>query len=802
MRYTIDELLRLMRAKPFTLTWNAIIAYDRTKANKVLLQEYISRFNTASYFPPFSDPIPTVAQEVEWVYNFLVDTPRMSFEISDIKRREVKLHMKVLGGTQLTITTESGRAAAISRVAVYDALQAADFDMNIDLEETGGSVDREGQVVLNLVKGRGPMLYFGPTRNQREKGGAYMLNKIKALRPEITVYVINELKNDAGQFLQIKSFEIRIHAEPGAKVARAANFGEGAVLMFVTMEGENNGLFPATDEDFDFLIPQGDYSSTTMLEQEFVIKRLLAKGLENMAEGSPFDCQYEYESGPSSFIRAVNVTAGSYKGPGVSMPVGDFPNVTIDSFNLPMGGDFKLSMVRLGDDNLLQIDWRGTAPQVSKITPPGGLQQSGSLTAAWDISVHLKFVLVDETGELKLEVVPGGQQNIKMAPGTFVNIPAVANAFSRIVTALEDSLLTALQKTSLEKFIKVVETVDAFRLNNLLFRGDNIVHFTSAHSPGDLAMFGELAPELNLFAVDPLEPVIGHSTTKTFYTDPDDIPGVTWSVEKIEGHTGDAGEINVTTGEYTAPPQSALDGPFIRVRIKASTATHHSYALVTVVALPITINPLVQSCNASTPEGSQKREVAAGALGGGTLTWSTAGSTGSSVVPSIEDGGDHTFIAPPKSADPKVVYTLEEIVVRKGTLRESSWVLVIHKIVSSQASIDRNAGLPANKVKLLLDSGDGPHEGVTWTVLKGGGTVDQATGVYTMGALGTEPFALITGFLKSPVQGWPDANGHIILPLPLIDFPTLVTALDKSEVYFKAAARVGMDEAARIAGLS
>lgn len=48
-----DFFLKEMAAEPKTLRWDVIAAFDRDKTNYLLLQEYISRFNTASIIPPY-----------------------------------------------------------------------------------------------------------------------------------------------------------------------------------------------------------------------------------------------------------------------------------------------------------------------------------------------------------------------------------------------------------------------------------------------------------------------------------------------------------------------------------------------------------------------------------------------------------------------------------------------------------------------------------------------------------------------------------------------------------------------------
>ena len=52
---SLDEMYKWLAVEPRTRGWNAILAYDRTKTNTVLLQEYISRFGTNAYLEPITE---------------------------------------------------------------------------------------------------------------------------------------------------------------------------------------------------------------------------------------------------------------------------------------------------------------------------------------------------------------------------------------------------------------------------------------------------------------------------------------------------------------------------------------------------------------------------------------------------------------------------------------------------------------------------------------------------------------------------------------------------------------------------
>ena len=52
---TVAELVEAMKGKSLTYGWDAVTLYDQRKANELLLQLYIERFDTESgYIEPLS----------------------------------------------------------------------------------------------------------------------------------------------------------------------------------------------------------------------------------------------------------------------------------------------------------------------------------------------------------------------------------------------------------------------------------------------------------------------------------------------------------------------------------------------------------------------------------------------------------------------------------------------------------------------------------------------------------------------------------------------------------------------------
>lgn len=800
MRDSVDNLLSWMRQAPRTIDWNALVAYDRTKTNTVLLQEYIARFSTSSYFPPFNGTVDSTPSELEWIYDFIVDAPRLSFENAVITSSMAKLTMRIMGGAQITIASEAGRSPAVIRVAEYDALQGPKLTMDIDLLIATGAVDSAGKVQLDLGLGKKPLLYYAPTLNQREKGGKFMLGKLQTLGPDIKIFMLNQISVPPGNFLKPWKFELRTHAEPGAKMARAANAGEGAVLLFITMEGEKNGTLPATDEDLKFLIPAGEYSAVVLMGQRFLFSRILAEGLSRMSPNTGITCEL---TGPEQgFAEGIRITKGSCVMPEIRIAqLPSLKDLQVTSFSVPLTAGFEL--IKKQNTDHLQITWSSSTQMGCKVSSIGGPSINGTLGAAWKIEQAFVFELEGLSGELKLVPVLASKfERVKVTPGTYAGEPDIGPHFAEIANALESRLATSFF-SQIEKFTSAVAEIDIFVLNSLLFSGTNIVHFKSGQLPGDLAMFGELAPGLTRFSVTPLEPLIGQGTTLSFRTTPA-MTGLTWKVENVTGSTGSAGNIDAN-GLYTAPVTSDINGLFKRVRVTATKAAYSSSALATVLVRDIQVTPFIQICNASTAgQAPLTRELAAGSLKGGSLNWDIVTTIGSRVVPSTVEEGDHTFQAGVKVD--KTMFSVDEVIATDSAGRKgSSWVLVIHGMPNAKIVEQEDATLPDGQVQLLMDlgegpidPGDGPKYELKWTRLLGGGNVNEATGVYTIDPTSAFRFALITAEIPAPMPIYPTYNAYVILPLPLLDLPTLRTALSTSDRYFKTAREQGIDKAQKI----
>jgi hypothetical protein len=187
--------------------------------------------------------------------------------------------------------------------------------------------------------------------------------------------------------------------------------------------------------------------------------------------------------------------------------------------------------------------------------------------------------------------------------------------------------------------------------------------------------------------------------------------------------------------------------------------------LVTVLLNELSVNPLIQVCDVGATV-----ELAAGSLGGDRLQWSiknpVPGESGE-IRPSDKPGGDHTYHQGPSIKDR--TYVLDEIEVKNTRTNETRSVRVLAYKKPPGAIMNIVSADPAQgKVQLEVII-NGRSKVAEWSLPLGGPGSISRTGMYQAPQTTTERYVLIFGSVEDPEWGLFEC--HLILPLPLVEFP-------------------------------
>jgi len=788
---SVDTLLDWLEVKPRTLGWGAILAYGRSETNKVLMQEYITRFGTGDYMQPITEEIrdTTTPTQKDFLHNYQMDAPRLSFKGASLQKSSAKLTMKEVGGTHLSFTKSVGSQQwSLTRISEKDVLDGPGLKFDIDLVESAGSVTSAGRVELNIAEGTNYRLIDMPSEHLQRVAGERFKTHFRGLPLEQKVFVLNELRFEPNQFLKPSKFLIRTHNKlgSGARLLADEDEGEGAVLVFVAMDGDANGTTPADNADLKYLLPDG-HSATVLLGNEMLMKKIMTEGLRRVSDGDrPFRAEFKVVNGFTEVtgfgdVRRHAIDIYNNTSPEVS----DVRRVYLFSLIIHFSdlvdelypGVASINILsRSGVDGARKVylEWEGNSQQATNAYDFEGNPYYGGLGAEWRCGWVIEFGLDADVGTIYVDISPHEALAFHVSIGTFHDRPKVVKIFPQLKINLEEELKRTMSLVVRSMFDSGME-INAFTLNSLLFRGNDAVKFDSVHFPGDLAVFGHVGPTQTAFSITELEPIIPHTVPFQFHTDPDR-DDLTWSVRNILGETFPKGNIT-NRGLYTPPTNAEMPRSSVRVVVTATDGTHTSSALVGITSRSMAINPLIMIATAG---DSLAHDVSAGASDGGPLVWSDVLDSGAVVRPNPAEGKDHSYVpGPPIAQSPPTVDTI--VVTNPRTqVSETTSVLVLHRAPLLEVAINDAVTLPENQLQLSIMGANGPiNPGAwkeTWEVLLGGGSaqIDAVTGLLELNPAGPDKFVVITVLAPPEREGGAWDDGFIVLPLPLFSVPETI----------------------------
>lgn len=777
---SLASLLAWMKDNTRMLGWGLVVALERKKTNLILLQEYIKRFNESSYLPPIRGDVEIVAgRRMEVIHDYVMDVPVLSFENADLNDSKAMLTMAVAGGSQLTMEKESV-GWKVYKLDDIDPLQGPKLHLDLLLNEVPGNVDVDGRVKLDLSKSDNFRLTFAESQHEQRMGGDFFKDLFNRLSDEERIYTLGKIERGTNELMRPESFELRTQASSAAAARdpKSYEYGDGGILALVKMAGRRGGAFPG--ENFKYLIPSDsgkDYSATVLFDHKPVAIGVMLGVVADFFRLSQAD-GFDYIFSEDGSIVSVKPRSGELVVPAIDEKVVVFVSDMMYEIALKVN-EFAFSVVSPNEfvveasENGVLIRWKSSVRSrcnLSNLSPGYYFPDvSAILDAVVELLVRYEFV-DGEDGALLRQVdysLDGIADLVEMEYDGELN---------RFIT---NYIIAYIKREYLEKVVgdRIFEAFGAVFNTDVLIEPfiDEVINLNfgqaiqrnEIHAPHDIGFFGRINPAQTSFVINPMQPLMKQGGSQQFATVPV-VAGVDWKVENLVEGPGSPGTIS-DSGLYQAPPASAIKGRFTRVRVTATTPDtgYHSSALVKVLLNELTVNPLIQVCDVGATV-----ELAAGSLGGDSLQWSiknpVSGESGE-VRPSVKEGGDHTYHHGPVVANK--TYVLDEIEVKNTRTNETRSVHVLALQKAPMIAVKCSADIAQGKVQLeaVVNGLTPPAE---WSLPLGGpGSISQ-TGLYQVPQAATERYVVIFAQVDGGLIG--KLEGHLILPLPLVEFPQVL----------------------------
>ncbi|MCS4065535.1 hypothetical protein [Pseudomonas putida] len=794
---SLEEYLRKMSEKPWTFGWDALVVFDRYKTNVLLMQEYIDRLGTDTSFPVFEDSEIDVAEGIKHaLLGLTVDKPRLSFEAASIALSKAAVTMRMVGGKQMQLneSIHDGKPVkVVTRLSTLNAVVGPSLIFDSKLATAAGSVGEDGAVVLELFMdengdGQPDIVYRFTgveTEFERLKLGAHLGQLMGKWGPELTRLKLSELRDTEDAVMHPERFGIRTHAAPGAQVRGAQNYGDGAVVLFVAMKDSPNGSYPADDADMLYMLPASldNFSSNLILAQKFMWHKVILPEISKVEWLTKL--KMEDREIPGSLHRQLIATADSlsinlhYE---VPLHVVRVPLLTYNYWGEKPARFYT-------DNNKLKFEYKPDPVRLDCFTgtrdhPADGFQ-GFSFIAEPNLILEVVFdFVIDNEGEkpvVKLVVesqkasfsvgIPRGQLPDGLRQRAYERM----NRFNDMFLGPIEGLVNEVSK--------IGATIDAFRLNNLLFRGDNVVTPENLNLPGDLTVLGQLSPERTDLVIEPVEVVVAGGGSLQFKASL--LGDTNWTVANVDGDAGDPGTIDPFTGLYKAPsPESLRDSGFRRVVVTATRGNKVSKAMVSLVESSVSVYPSVVVVALGSTHS-----LVAGEVDGASLTWALDDETLGSIAldpdkdPTMQDGYKFTAatsLPDPVSSDPVNFYASRLAEVKVSTVTGGTRTIDVLVTGNKSGSYWLEASANGAGVKLTFyrttrmnPKEEVPAADTHWHKYKGDGTF--VNGVYTPKAGSAEQYAIVTAFYDDDESS--DRYAYMIIPIPFVSSQRFVALL-------------------------
>ena len=797
--YTIEELLKWMDGKSQTYGWDAIVAYDRSKTNRLLHQQYVERFNNESYLPLLTVGLPSSVYTTENLYGLKLSVPQLSFANANLASSRADLTMDMVGGLIVSELNAPGIPKRVDSIKQVLPLGGPQLTMTLPLEDTPGSV-QEHKITLDISKGDNFRANFVVGDIAQETIGSMFKKIFNDLDPRQKVFSMGRLGNESNYLMTPERFQLRTMASPTGANRASEDYGEGAVMMFIQFVGGTPGNIPPMPQPgnpagFRYLIPRADasndYSGTMLLSSRILFKKILDPYLTQVIGKGLIYRDDPPTSDRASTLEAISGTTDDswvFQFKCLTTPGGQPSTLEcrVSNLRIPLAYRPPYDGHRVhAKNNMLNVSWGSM--QTSHMRP-------FPLNPNWtDVYFDLHFA-----SELDLRAdIEGARGVVKLKSNSPVTTQIYVNPHDSTSMPWNIDLKEVTQREIsarvvsrvLDVFNSIdVPGIDTFLSRNLLFSDHDALQLSRAYVPGDLAMFGHIDPVSTSMTISPAQLLLEAEGRHTFHVSGDGISNVLWSVRDSDGDLLDVGSINAR-GEYRAPGIDALKKGYVSVLVTAEgyqgTQPVRASALVSIIDSTIAANPIFQVVS---PD--HETTLSAESIDGSAPEWTLLlPDNGATLTPDPMNSHHRIYKAGPKAT---AGFTLDTVQVKARDGKPKVIKILIPNFTTTLEVRVEQSGDPSNgwvKVNVFIDNEliDPQVDPYTLTLLYGGGELDAVAGLYKPPSSTSTSFAIITVAIGRGSFGH---YGFLVLPLPLANYgvaPALFDQRNPSAAWCNAA---------------
>lgn len=644
-----NDLLALMLGRSITLGWDAISAYQRDSLNDIIWQQFSQYISTGELFDTAEEDIPeNHDQNGDSTYihanNLVLGQPRLSFDTATLDNATATLQIPFLSGFFFTLSESPDAPVALTGYHTVFPGSQLSLALDLPLQQSSSDVSPQSDIYFDLSGGIPGSATVNLTADDRanQQIGQYFLDKFTSIGVSARHYVLATLSTgDDEAPLTPMAFAIRTQAAPGGE-------GDGAVLVFVQTRNGTGGTLPSADSGFPYLIPDDSqdgnalYSGSVLISSRALCNDLVAPAFQSQISANGLSLQPGQSSTGSGLCGYLVATGGV--APTDSVTLSWSATHEADEY------DYTATLASLDFPYAPQ-----DGPGFTLVPNMTGLYQEWNNNESCVLQLHGSSPRGNSDGEENLDLVFYSHSHfpVSISPENAVafhlslnerdiavNLPGISELLKTWDWRCEQTneLQTTLRGL-VSQILHSADTTDLpdialFTLDNQLFPDGSTLQLGDVAIPGDMALFGQLAPSSSSQSLLPRQTTVAAGTSCTFTLEADGASAVTWSIGNESG-IDVTGRIRASangSAVYQAPDRAALSCASMPETVTASfTARDGSIgkacAVVVVSGNAINLNPGFILATAGQAPITFTASVAGDA--DTAITWSKATETGS-----------------------------------------------------------------------------------------------------------------------------------------------------------------------------
>lgn len=277
---SLEGLLERLKQGSVSYGYGAILTFNRQQVNRLLQEQYINGLQGLGFLLPFTGRffINTDQTEEIELRGIVLGPPILSFESVSLSKPALTLTLTIVSGNLTYFRHAVGAPPAVLSAFSISAEMGFHIQMQADLNQATGQVDKHGLVTLDLSVGAGVTCNLSALKRVNELIGGYFQRYFAGQPEQQRRFVLGRLTLSSYNPLSPVEFLIRTQRAPGAENPDADNYGDGAVVVFIRLkaqEGEPPGAPPYEGSDFPYLIPDepgnySEYSASLLIARQYV----------------------------------------------------------------------------------------------------------------------------------------------------------------------------------------------------------------------------------------------------------------------------------------------------------------------------------------------------------------------------------------------------------------------------------------------------------------------------------------------------------------------------------------------------